>query len=77
LRTSIKKTNFALTISATPLFNAYQGGTFAFHTIMDYIKQLLDLAGMEDNCGLKPLLATLFSVFVRPQPASSKLAYNI
>ncbi len=30
------------TVSTTPLANAYQGGTFAFYTIMDYIKQPLD-----------------------------------
>ena len=31
-----------MTISATPLINAYQGGTFAFYTSMDYTKQPLD-----------------------------------
>jgi hypothetical protein len=33
LRNSSKNHIFALTISATPLFNAYQGGTFAFITL--------------------------------------------
>ncbi len=27
-----KNTIFALTISATPLYNAYQGGTYFFYT---------------------------------------------
>lgn len=31
-----------MTISATPLFNAYQGGTFAFMPLMNYTKQPLD-----------------------------------
>lgn len=31
-----------MTVSTTPLLNAYQGGTFAFNTLMDYTKQPLD-----------------------------------
>ena len=31
-----------MTVSNTPLLNAYQGGTFAFYTPMDYTKQPLD-----------------------------------
>ncbi len=31
-----------MTVSTTPLYNAYQGGTFAFYTHMDYTKQPLD-----------------------------------
>lgn len=31
-----------MTVSTTPLFNAYQGGTFAFYTLMFYTKQPLD-----------------------------------
>ena len=37
-----KSSTFVATNSATPLLNAYQGGTFAFYTLMNYIKQPLD-----------------------------------
>lgn len=39
-----------MTVSTTPLFNAYQGGTFAFYTLMDYIKyaQLCCLAYLQN-----------------------------
>ena len=37
-----KSISFASTVSTTPLSNAYQGGTFAFYTVMDYTKQPLN-----------------------------------
>ena len=41
-RIQTKALPFAVTISTTPLSNAYQGGTFAFYTFMEYTKQPLD-----------------------------------
>ena len=42
-----KRYIFAVTVSTTPLKNAYQGGTFAFYTLMNYTKQPLDYLQIE------------------------------
>lgn len=39
-----KNTIFALTISATPLYNAYQGGTYFFIPMVTYTKQPISIA---------------------------------